>query len=513
LQPVLAAVFAPFTLALVALGVAALVNAFWRLKKATGDEREQLRWFAFSTAVFPVIMLVNGFAMGKSWQGYVLVAGFTVGLAAIAGGIGVAVIKYRLYAIDIVINKTVIFGAMAAFVTFVYVAVVAGIGSVLRSSGDSNLPLSLAATAIVAVAFQPIRARVTAVANRLVYGQRLSPYEAVASIARRVSESFSPQDVLPEMAEAAARSVGATRSRVRLFLPTGDERTFWWPDGSEDNPDVQFDRVLPVVHHGEHIGEVAVAKGRGEQITKHDEVLLADVTTEAALAMRSLRLTDELEERLIELQESRRRIVSAQDEERRRMERDIHDGAQQQLIAIKIKIALAKALVHDDLAAGCALLDDIAQESSEAIETLRDLARGLFPDILVDRGLVAAVQRHVTKSGIDAEVVAADGESRFDLETEANVYFVIREALQNAGKYAPTAKLRIDVSAVNGSLDFKVSDDGPGFDPLLAKLGRGSQNMRDRLEALGGTLHVVSAPGAGTQILGSVPRRDPSDEC
>lgn len=508
LEPAVRALFPPLSLCVIAFGMAALVNVMVRVKRSTGDEREQLRWFVTSAALFPALMFMNGAAQGQPWQGAVLIAGFTVGIAAIAVGIGVAVLKLRLYAIDIVVNKALVFGALAAMITGVYVAVVAGLGTVVGSSDHPNLALSLVATTIAALAFQPVRDRMQRVANRLVYGNRLSPYEAVASFAHRVAEFVAYQEVLPEMAEAAALSVGAVRSQVRLFLPSGAVQVVSWPSGDEHD---DFALTLPVVDGGAAIGEISVAKSAGDAVSANDERLLHALLPEARLAMRGLRLTEELQHRLVELRESRRRLVAAQDDERRRMERDLHDGAQQHLVAMKISLGMAKRLVTDGELAR--LLDDVSHQSAEALTTLRDLARGLFPEVLAQRGLVAALEAHITKAGVQATVEAHEPIPRLGPQAEANVYFVVREALQNASKYAAGCPVSVMLSAADDGLAFSVTDEGPGFDVATTPTGNGTQNMRDRVEALGGRLEVVSGPGRGTEIRGWVPSsgsRDPA---
>jgi signal transduction histidine kinase len=362
------------------------------------------------------------------------------------------------------------------------------------------------ATAAVAIAFQPMQRRLQAIANRVVYGQRLSPYEAVASFAHRVEESFVSEDVLPAMAFAAAMGIGATRSRVRLFHPGGGESAVWWPEvDAATAPSDEFDCIVPVVHQGEQLGEIAIARDRGDPMTAHHEQLLGDIVSQAVLAMRSLRLTEELRQRLVELRESRRRLVTAQDEERRRMERDLHDGAQQILVAMKIKLGVAKSMIADEPEDASTMLDDISAQSSEAIDTLRDLARGLFPQALMDGGIVRAIESHIAKSGLRASVVADPTVTRFDPQTEANVYFVIREALQNASKYAPSASVVVHLGAAGDALTFDITDDGAGFDAASVKLGNGTQNMRDRLEALGGELAIDSTPGHGTCVHGRAP--------
>jgi signal transduction histidine kinase len=504
LDPLVGALWGPLTVIVVAFGFAAIGAAVGRARRARGDEREQMRWFAASVALLPLFAVGNGFAIGHGWHGPFLIAGFTLVPTAIAVAIGVAVLRYRLYAIDVVINKALVYGLLAGAVTALYAAIVGGIGSLVDRSGSADVVLSASAAGITALIFQPVRHRFQIAANRLVYGTRLSPYEAVEAFAHRVAAFSTFETVLPQIAEAAAISVGAERSRVRLYFPHGgEERAVWTAEGV--NVDAHFDRLLPVVDGGESIGEIAVAKRRGEAVTSNDDRVLAALAAEAALAMRGLRLTDELKQRLVDLQESGRRLVEAQDDERRRMERDLHDGAQQQLIAMKIRIGLAKSYLEDDVEQVATLLDELGREVSETIETIRELARGLFPPVLAERGLVAAVQAHVAKHGMDATVEVMGTPVAIDAAAEANVYFIVREALQNASKYAPGAPVSIDFEYGDGRFGFAIRDGGPGFDTANAKRGSGSQNMRDRIAALGGSFDVVSSPGEGTEVRGSIP--------
>ncbi|MEO7804341.1 MAG: sensor histidine kinase [Actinomycetota bacterium] len=487
---------------LLALIAVSVLSTLLRFRRSRGESRQQVKWLLFGL-VFMFMMFGFLFVIEEvlhTFSETIQTILFVLGVLGPPAGIAVAVLKYRLYEIDVIINKTVVYGALAAFITAVYVGVVVGIGTLVGAGGKPNLALSLAATAIVAVAFQPVRERVQRFANKLVYGERVTPYEAITGFSHRMAESLSLDSVLPQMAEAAAKGVGGVRSRVKLILPGGGERVVDWPGDSTDS---SFDRTLAVVHQGEQMGEISVSKSPGEQINKNEDKLLSDLASQAGLAMRNLRLTAELQQKLVELQESRKRIVKAQDEERRRMERDIHDGAQQQLVSMSVKLGLVGNLLSRDVQRAGTILEELRGEASEAVETLRDLARGLFPEVLTDSGLVAALESHIAKTGLNATV---QGESsRFDLEIEANVYFCIREALQNASKHAPSASILITLLTENDDFAFSVKDDGPGFDLDSAGGGSGLQNMRDRIEALGGTLGVESRPGTGTSVVGSVP--------
>lgn len=490
---------------LAAFAVIVIVNLIVRYFRSRGERRVQMKWFVYAAAMFPIMFGVASL-FETFWSltvsNVIVILAFLIGFNGLAVSIGIAITRYRLYDIDVAINKTVVYGGLAAFITAVYVGVVVGIGTLVGAGDKPNLGLSLAATAIVAVAFQPVRARVQRFANKLVYGERVTPYEAITSFSHRMAESLSLDQVLPRMAEAAAKGVGGSRSRVKLFLSDGGEQVVNWPS---DSPGNSFDRSVPVVHQGEDMGEVSVAKAPGEQISKGEEKLLQDLASQAGLAMRNLRLTGELQQRLVELQESRKRIVAAQDQERRRMERDIHDGAQQQLVAMAVKLGLARGMIGKDQQRANQILDELKTGAQDAVESVRDLARGLFPQILTDRGLVEALQSHVDKMAIDALIRDGLHGARFDLEVEAGVYFCIREALQNASKHAPGGRITIDLSTQNADLCFAVKDEGSGFAPPREGAGSGLQNMRDRVEALGGLFEIVSSPGTGTSVTGRLP--------
>ncbi|MDP9070036.1 MAG: sensor histidine kinase [Actinomycetota bacterium] len=491
---------------LTANAVASMASVFARLRAARGDEREQVKWLGYACAVAAVTLPLWALTHGDGAQPPLPVQALVVlALLGIPLATGAAVLKYRLYDIDVVINRTVVFGALAGFVTAAYSAIVVGIGAAVGDVGQLTLPLSLMATALVAVAFQPVRERVQRLANELVYGERITPYEVITGFSHRMTGALSIEEVLPQMAEVAAKGVGGVRGRVRLFLPGGGEEQFVWPSGADDAP---FDRTVAVVHQGGVVGDISVAKAPGDHITDNEDELLSDLAAQAGLAMRNLRLTGELQARLEELQASRQRIVAAQDQERRRMERDIHDGAQQQLVSMAVKLGLAKRLLAEDPSKAADLLEELRAENHDALETLRDLARGIFPPLLVDKGPVVALEAHVAKLGLDATVEAGPVAGlRFDPEVEAAVYFCTREALQNASKHAPGAPVTVRLTTEDGWLHFSLTDTGPGFDPRTASMGSGVQNMADRLEAVGGTFTLTSAPGQGTCVAGKVPAR------
>jgi len=213
---------------------------------------------------------------------------------------------------------------------------------------------------------------------------------------------------------------------------------------------------------------------------------------------------EDLQHHAEELRASRARVVTAADVERRRMERDLHDGAQQQLVLLGLKLGLAERLIEKDAAAATAMHDELRADLRKALSELRDLAHGIYPAVLENEGLPGALREAVERAAIPTEL-HCDGARRYPPELEAAVYFCCLEALQNAAKHAGAgAKVRIDLVERARSLVFEVADDGRGYDTAAGIGGVGVQNMTDRIGALGGELTIESTPGSGTTILGSI---------
>lgn len=467
----------------VAGAVASLVVRFGRAK---GQERQQLKWFLYGGVLFIVPFLMNGSPIPQQIQHVALV----LLIPALPISIAIAMLKYRLYDIDLVINKSLVFGSLAVFLTGVYVGIVVGIGTLVGSAGRSNLALSIVATAIVAVAFQPVRERVQRIASRLVYGKRATPYEVMADFSERMAGALSADEVLPRMAEAAARGVGAKAARIRLDLPNGPERVVSWPVGVEAD---RFDRVLPVTYRGDAMGEIAVAKGAGEPITPAEDKLLTDLAAQAGLVMHNVRLTVELQRRLaeissqaVQLRVSRQRIVAAQDEERRRLEETIRRGCEAQLIRIREALTSAEKGLATDPGSAMLTLEHLTGQATAVLEELRELARGIYPPVLEDQGLAAALRTQLSRVS-PAVGINSDELGRYPSEIEAAIYFCCVEALQGVTGPAAVRLVRRSVG-----VDFSIS----GCGPLDGRL----QRMEDRVEALGGSVRFD-----GTTLGGSIP--------
>ena len=505
--------------------VAAVIAQAYRLRRSQSPEEHQqsklLFWALTPALLVGLFVLSQGIRLitSEEFAGrpqelpLVLFRVFQGVFTLIPIALFVGLLRYRLWNIDQIISRTLAYGVLAAFVGAVYVGVVVGVGR-LVGAASNNLLLSIAATGIVAVAFQPVRERVERLANRLVYGKRATPYEVLSEFSSKMAAATAPEDLLSEMARTLAEGTGATSAQVWLKVGSELRLAASHPElagmkelGPAEIADRKLsitgtDRTLEVVHRGELLGALSITKRSGEAIKPVEGKLLSDLASQAGVVLRNVRLTEELLERLEELKASRQRLVGAQDHERRRLERDLHDGAQQQLVALKVKLSLAERIATEEKVKQ--FLSQLQAEADDTLQTLRDLARGIYPPLLADKGLPAALTAQANKSPLDVRV-EADGVGRYPENVEAAVYFCCLEALQNCAKYAGEGHVLVRLSAGDGQLTFEVADDGAGFDPASHPTGHGLQNMSDRMDALGGQLTVTSQPGEGTTVRGRLP--------
>jgi signal transduction histidine kinase len=502
-------------------GVLALVSLVLRYRRADAVEREQLKWLLYTVAVIalavlaqPVISgLVSSPTTATNLQNIVTIA--SIALVPIA--IGIAVFRYRLYDIDLVISRTVVFTVLAAFITIVYVGVVVGIGAVFGSRGGKPNPaLSIAATAVVALGFGAVRERVRRFANRLVFGRRATPYEALSAFSSRLGGTVASDELLPTMARTLAEGTGASQATVWLRSGGDLHAAATHPPGPEPAPVAVTGEApsvpgaaltLPVSEGGELLGALSLAKPAGERLTPMENALAQDLASQAALVLRNVRLTQEVLDRMAEVRASRQRIVSTQDAERRRLERNIHDGAQQELVAMAVRLRIAKLMLGRDPGAAADVLRDVEGSAKDAARTLRELAAGIYPSRLAQEGLPGALADQAARAAIPTTVEAGDI-GRYAPDREAAVYFCVLEALQNAAKYSRASHATVTLATSDGDLTFTVRDDGVGFDAAAATPGTGVQGMMDRLAALGGDVEISSAPGRGTTVTGRLPVRE-----
>ena len=410
-----------------------------------------------------------------------------------------------------------VLAGLVGFVGAVYVAVVLGGGALIGQTGSPHVGLSVLATAIVAMGFEPVRARLERLATRVVHGGRPSPYEVLSRFADDVAGSYPDEELPGRMAKVLAEGTGAQWAQVWLVVHGRLTLAATWPPGAaadETTPapeDSRGPRSHEVRHAGELLGVLRLRTSEDRQLTPVEERLFAGLAAQSGLVLRGARLRAELAERLAELSVraeelrlSRRRLVDMQADERRRLERDIHDGAQQHLVALTVNLRLAQTLVQRAPERATAVISAQREAAALTIETLLSLARGIYPRSLREEGLTAALEAAAGTSALPVRVTAT-GVGRYPAPVEAAVYFCCLEALQNAAKHSGARHVDVRLHGDGRGLTATVQDDGSGMEDARVTGGAGLSNMRDRIDAVGGTLTVDSQPGHGVSVRAWVP--------
>jgi signal transduction histidine kinase len=482
-----------------ALAVICALSAFARFRHADQKTRAQLLWFVMGSAVLAVALVIDGLL--QLWRPEMTVGekplllnvlqalGFFTAAAAIA----IAILRYRLFDVDRVASRAIAYGALAALITALYIGLVVVVGALLEPVQIAGVVSPFVAAAIVAVAFHPLRTGLIRLADRLVYGHRATPYEVLAQTTRRVAGSMSVAEGLPVLARTLGEAIGST---AEVWIPEGLgwRRGATWPANSPPTPPDGDGVVAFHVRHGnEVLGALTVC--RDYPLTPTEQRLVADLAAQAGIVMRNTAL-------MTQLQETAARLVKVQDTTRRRLERNLHDGAQQRLTAMVMKLGLARS--QTDPQAVSALLDELAADTGAALDELRDLARGMFPPLLAAQGLRAALAALCRQTPVPTLLSCT--QERFPTDIEVAVYFCCAEALQNVASHAAARHSKVHVWLDGSTLRLAVSDDGSGFTlAAIDPAASGLQGMRDRLSARGGGLDVLSSPGRGTRVEGWLP--------
>ena len=502
-------------LAIFATLLLGLLAQIYRYRKVSNPaERQQTKWVVlplgllfvvFTAAATISIALPTG---SDRWVGWALFLSIPLGILFPLMVVN-AVLRYRLYDIDLVINRTVLFMLLAAFITVVYSVIVVGL-SALGTQGE--LVPSILASAVIALAFEPVRLRAQRWADRVAYGKRATPYEVLSDLTHRLATTESTQGLLDRIARRLADGTGAERAGVWVWNDGRLMLAGQWPVNEvvasvgrvEELPGA----VVEIAGDGEQLGALTAEKRRGESITPTETRLIHDLAGSSASVLQNLSLQADLEASAQELEASRRRLFDVQVLERRRLERDLDEGAQQLVVSLKVKLNVASRLARSEGVEPLAvMLEGMDHDARGAITQIRSLARGLYPQVLEQQGVVAAVQWLSEEAAVPVEVEAKEV-GRFPTELEAAIFFCISEAITNAAKHAPEGLVIVKIEQQGGHLAFSVRDRGPGFDLSTVKAGSGLRNMADRLEANGGHLAIDSHPGQGTTINGTLPIRE-----
>jgi len=472
-----------------------------RLRRSTGQQRQQLRWIMASAmllAVGAVLLAALQATVGPAQPWYAILPLY-LGYASVPVCTGIAILRYRLYDIDVIISRAFMLAVLATFVTVGYVAVVVAIGAVLGTRVYGQFWPSLAALVLVALAFQPLRQRVLKVADRLVYGQRAAPYEALADFSRRLGRGPAPSELLPPLAEAVARGVGAAYARVSLDVPgAGGGVSVAWPDEADRVPDFEIE----VRDRHESLGRIALTMPPGRGLLAAERRLLEDFAAQAGLAFRNLRLEAELRARVeqvgrqsAELAASRRRLLAAQDEERQRIAQIIQREVLTHLRPIPP--ALESLDVTDDAVAG-EILARLEAATDASLDVLREVTRGLFPLVLMRQGLAAALRSHFARTGLSEVLrIAPPMEGRrFEQRAETAAYFcslaVMRDVVMPA---------RLALTIEDGNLVLEMT----GGSPRPVRPVDERRAIVDRVEAVGGRVSEAGDPDGRFALRVEIP--------
>jgi signal transduction histidine kinase len=414
------------------------------------------------------------------------------------------------------VGTALVVAGLLVFVATVYVVTVLGGGLLIGHTSSPDTRLSILATLVVALGLGPAQTALQKLARRFVAGERELPYDVLSRFSASVTQSHDG-DVPATMARVLAEGTGAAWAQVWLLVGDVPVLAATWPEGTADSPYVpasdeqapEGQRTLLVRLAGETLGALRIQEHPHQPLTPVERRLFDGLASQAGLVLHGARLRaelarrlDELSLRADELRASRGRVVEAQDAERRRLERDIHDGAQQHLVALAVNLRLAQSLSESSPEAAAKVMSDQVAATDLAIETLVDLSRGIYPGALSERGLGPALTTATSGAATPVEV-RDETQGRFDPEIELAVYFCCLEAIQNALKHATASHVRVTLSDEVGELAATVADDGSGFDVDGAPDGSGLSNMRDRLDAVGGELTIETSSG-GTLVTARV---------
>ncbi|HEU5098271.1 MAG TPA: histidine kinase, partial [Roseiflexaceae bacterium] len=526
--------------------VSGLVAQVYRYRRVSSQvQRQQTKWVVFGIAVAfavqlsgPLLstMLPSPPEIQETPYDLVGVTAITFAFFLIPLAIGISILRYRLWDIDLIIKRTLVYSALTACVAGIYVLVVGYLGAVFRSNG--NLLISLVATGVVAVLFQPLRDRLQRGVNRLLYGLRDEPYVVLAGLGQRLKTTLDPDAVLSTIVTTVREALKLSYAAIALATtddrpPTiddrqaamGDASIVHGPSSAEDGfrvvaasgaPPAQAALRLPLMHQGESVGTLLIApRGRDDTLTPADLRLLDDLTQQVGIAVHTVRLTDDLRALTRDLQRSREQLVVAREEERRRLRRDLHDDLAPSLAGLAFTASTARDLVATDPSAATTLLDDLHAGIRAVVGEIRRLVYDLRPPALDEFGLVAALRERAAQYSDQAR---ADAQTSLHVDVEAPerlpplpaavevaAYRIVQEALMNVVRHAQAHTCHIHIALTDG-LQVEILDDGVGV-PEQYQPGVGLRSMRERAAELGGSCVIERREPAGTRVIAWLPLR------
>src|SRR5215208_691758 len=488
--------------------LAALFSLFVRLHRAQGVERQQLKWFlyagwpavaffsfildSFRRLYFPYLEFLDSTFIPFQWFFTYTYYVPVFALMFVPVLTYIAIVSYHLYDIDVVINRTLVYGVLSACVVVIYVLAVVALGTVFQARG--NLAVALLATGLVAVLFQPLRMRLQRSVNRLMYGERDDPYAVLSRLGQRLEAALAPDAALNTVVQTVAQALKLPYAEISLKQGDGFVTAARYGGPADETV------TLPLTYGAELVGRLNLApRAPGEEFSSSDRRLLEDLARQAGVAAHAARLT-------ADLQRSRERLVTAREEERRRLRRDLHDGLGPQLAAQTLKVGSARSLYGRDPAAADALLSELETNMEAAISDIRRLVYNLRPPALDELGLDGAIRESAAQYATDGLKISVDTPQTLPslpAAVEVAAYRIVQEALTNVVRHAAASECAIRLG-LDGELELEITDDGVGL-PEDRGTGIGLSSMRERAVELGGTCVVEPSLPEGTRVLARLP--------
>lgn len=482
---------------LLAVGVfGSLAALLVRFRRSAGIEREQIKWLVYALGMFWFLSILTSLFdwLWPSWATDLSIVVTNLGILGITAAAAVAILRHRLYDIDLIINRTLVYTALTTGVAALYGLVVGGLGAVFQT--NSHPLLSLLATGLAAILVQPMRDGLQRLVNRLMYGERDDPYAVLAKLSHRLEGSLAPDATLPTVVETVAQALKLPYVAIAL-KQEGDFKTAASYGLARDEL-VQ----LPLVYQGETIGQLKLStRSSDESFTTAEKRLLTDIARHIGIAARTVLLTQDL-------QRSREELVKSREEERRRLRRDLHDELGPQLASLKLNIDIAHTLVSRDPAAAETLLLDLRSKSQSAIADIRRLVYDLRPPALDEFGLIGAIQEYgrqiESKDGLSIQWEMPELLLPLPAAVEVAAYRIAMEALANIVRHSHGLSCQVSISIIDDYLQIEICDDGLGL-PQNLQSGVGLNSMRERAAELGGTCVIEALSQGGTRVLARLP--------
>lgn len=511
LRPLIEVMDGPSLAIWLAILVAASASLVVRLRRSAAEERQQVKWLAYAVVgwVLMVLLTFPAAAIDPAAERAVSV-GLAIAFAGIPIAAGMAVLRYRLYDIDVIINRTLVYGILTVGVAGIYVLVVGYLAAVFHAR--DQLAVSLLSTGLVALLFQPMRERLQRGVNRLMYGERDQPYRVLSRLGQRLEATLAPDDILPAIVQTVADALNLPYAAIGLRHGGGIVVA-----AATGRPVANLLR-MPLVYQGEPVGELHLGPRAGDNtLSPTDRRLIEDLARQAGVAVHAVRLTTDL-------QRSRERLVAAREEERRRLRQDLHDGLGPAVASMSLQLTAVRNLVAHEPAA-VEMLTQVKAQMQDAVADIRRLVYGLRPPTLDELGLVGAISEHAARlgpGGLRASVETREPLPPLPAAAEVAAYRITLEALTNVARHARATscvvRLSVGDRGSDGGFDaagqgpgptarelrVEIVDDGRGVDPA-ARAGTGLVSMRERAMELGGTVVLEPVDGGGTRVRARLP--------